>query len=338
MIKCKECINISGSSKKFNKITWSHLRKKHDMTRDEYKEKYPNSKLISDETRDSYSWTKEKAIEKYGKKKGLKKWNEYKQRQSYTNTFEYKKKKYGWTKEEFDEYNKSRAVTKENLIDKYGKEKGLKKWNEYIEKQKYSGSCEEYFIEKYGKNEGKRIWKKICNDKRNTLENFIKRSDWNIAKGLKKYDEYMNNIAQNYGQSEIANELFDFVYKELKNRYSSDNIYYDNHEKNNEWILNIEDYGVITVDFFVKGTGKVIEFFGDFWHGNPNLYKYNEKINRPGKIISACKIWENDKERIEKMLKIPYINNVKIIWEKDYRKDKSEIRKECINFICKNQR
>ena len=47
------------------------------------------------------------------------------------NTFEYKKEKFGWSPEDFKEFNKSRAVTKENLIKKHGEEKGLEIFNNY---------------------------------------------------------------------------------------------------------------------------------------------------------------------------------------------------------------
>lgn len=49
--------------------------------------------------------TKEHWILMFGEEEGLKKWNHYCELQSKSNTFEYKKEKYGWTKEDFDAYN-----------------------------------------------------------------------------------------------------------------------------------------------------------------------------------------------------------------------------------------
>lgn len=76
-------------------------------------------------------------ISKWGEEEGKRKWEEYRKMCSDTNTFEYKKEKYGWTKEQFDKYNRSRAITVENLINKYGEEEGIRVWLNYIEKQSH---------------------------------------------------------------------------------------------------------------------------------------------------------------------------------------------------------
>ena len=60
---------------------------------------------IAKKSNEKYAWTKEKAIKKYGEVDGLKKWEEYCKKQAISNTFEYKQNKYGWTKDQFDEYN-----------------------------------------------------------------------------------------------------------------------------------------------------------------------------------------------------------------------------------------
>lgn len=79
--------------------------------------------------------SKENFIKKYGENDGTIRWEKYKEKQSKTNTFEYKNEKYGMTKEEFDLYNKSRAVTLNNMINKYGEDLGTKKYLSYIDKQ-----------------------------------------------------------------------------------------------------------------------------------------------------------------------------------------------------------
>ena len=77
---------------------------------------------------------------KWGEEEGKRRWEEYRKMCSDTNTFEYKKEKYGWTKEQFDEYNRSRAITLDNMVKKYGKEEGAKKFNDYVDKQKETKS------------------------------------------------------------------------------------------------------------------------------------------------------------------------------------------------------
>ena len=78
-----------------------------------------------------YAFTKYTCFLKNGKEKGLEKWNNYCNFQAEKNTKSYKMKHKGMTSEEIDEYNKSRAVTKENLIKKHGEDEGLKIWKRY---------------------------------------------------------------------------------------------------------------------------------------------------------------------------------------------------------------
>ena len=93
----------------------------------------------------SISITLNKFIEKYGEVEGKKRWDSYREKQRITNTYEYKKEKYGMTKEEFITYNKSRACTLENLIKRHGKKEGQDIWDEYVFRQAYT-TTREYFI------------------------------------------------------------------------------------------------------------------------------------------------------------------------------------------------
>ena len=74
------------------------------------------------------------------------------------------------------------------------------------------------------------------------------------------------------------------------------------------------------VDALDKDKKIVYEFYGDFWHGNPEVYDH-EDINKVSKI-SFKKMYEKtlNKESI-------LINNgytVISIWEKDYKKYKNK--------------
>ena len=146
---------------------------------------------IAKKSNKKYGWTKEKAIDKYGLEKGTEKWEKYIKKQAETNTYEYKKEKYGWTKKEFDEYNKSRAVTLDNLIKRHGREKGIKLWNDYIDRQSETKSIK-WMIEKYGEEKTR----EINSQKSLTLENFIRKYGedegpirWE-AYSIKRYNPY----------------------------------------------------------------------------------------------------------------------------------------------------
>jgi len=98
--------------------------------------------------KDKYAITENNLIKKWGEEVGKEKWKTYCNKQSLTNKFEYKMEKYGWTKDKFDEYNKSRSITLDIMIKKYGENIGIIKWNDYIEKQKTTKS-KSYVIEKH---------------------------------------------------------------------------------------------------------------------------------------------------------------------------------------------
>lgn len=128
MVKCKIC------NGEFKRISTTHLKYSHNMTYSDYYDKFPNATIESPELAKKRAVTLENLINKYGKVDGKNRWDSYRKKQAETNTFEYKQKKYGWTKEQFDDYNKSRGVSGERngnygssyyqiWVEKYGKEK-----------------------------------------------------------------------------------------------------------------------------------------------------------------------------------------------------------------------
>lgn len=74
---------------------------------------------------------------------------------------------------------------------------------------------------------------------------------------------------------------------------------------------------------------KIIEFNGDYWHCNPNLY--DENFYNKVKQKFAKEIWEYDKIKTNIAEKYDY--NVLSIWESEYRNSKEETIKKCIDFI-----
>lgn len=179
-IKCKECGLITS------RLQWTHFKYKCNIdTIQDYKLKYPNELLVAPNLNEKTKITLTNLIELYGEDEGNKRWSEYCDKQAKTNTFEYKLQKYGWTKEEFNEYNKSRSVTLENLVNRHGEKDGLIKWGEYCERQKYTCSLE-YFIKEYGENEGDRKYFDFCK-KRNFDNNKVSLLETEIFKTLSKF-------------------------------------------------------------------------------------------------------------------------------------------------------
>jgi hypothetical protein len=81
------------------------------------------------------------------------------------------------------------------------------------------------------------------------------------------------------------------------------------------------------VDYCVDN--KVIEFFGDWWHGNPKKFKPTQRVGR-GKIL-VSEIWQKDAERIKKIEAAGY--HVKIVWERDFRRHPERVIKECREWL-----
>lgn len=82
------------------------------------------------------------------------------------------------------------------------------------------------------------------------------------------------------------------------------------------------------VDFLYNK--KIIEFFGDHWHGNPLKFKETDLIRK--KVVSD--IWAHDQHKIDDLCNAGY--DVLKIWEFDYCKNPEDMLKLCKEFINDN--
>lgn len=291
---------------------------------------------LYNEWKENKKVTLENMIRRYGEVEGQSRWDSYRSRQAYTNSFEYKNKEYGWTKDDFENYNNSLAITLPNMIKKYGELDGTSKYQAYCERQSFAGCKLEYFVEKYGIEEGTKKYKEIGFLKGNTFAAFLLRSNGDEIDAIKNYELYCKKLSESdtIFSSIIANELFDELYS-LLIKLGYNEIYYTNNI--GEWCLyDMVSKKVYFYDFFVKETGKLIEFNGDYWHANPNKYLADQIIKYPNNVQkTACEVWEQDKLKIQTLTRYPIIKDHLIIWESDYKENKSEIIQKCINFLTK---
>ena len=271
--------------------------------------------ILKQKSKEIHAVTLENLIRKYGEEVGKQKWDQYCKKQAETNTFQYKQEKYGWTKEQFDEYNASRAVTKENLIKRWGEEEGIKKWNNYVESQILTKS-KSYVIDKYGED----YWVELCKKKTLSLETFIRK--WGEEEGHKRYEEYYEKTKGGLGRSMLSKQCFDEILEVLNKKYTSEfgnfnegNVLYYNNETTrycdgrNFWL------DCYFVDFNIN-----IEFNGDVFHGNPQIFNENDRCN-PFRIeLTAKEMWEKDSNRLKLLKKFHNIDTL-VIWEYDYYKN-----------------
>jgi len=84
------------------------------------------------------------------------------------------------------------------------------------------------------------------------------------------------------------------------------------------------------VDIFIEHN-KIIEIYGDYWHGNPKIYKEGEILYFPnGKILIEDQ-WERDKKRIKYLENLGF--KTLILWEDEIHNNFSLVKEEIKKFI-----
>lgn len=168
----------------------------------------------------------------YGEVEGKNRWELYKEKQAYSNSFEYKKDKYGWSEEEYKDYNNSRACTMENMVRRHGEEIGLQKWKEYCNRQRETCSLE-YFIAKWGKD-----------------------------KGQQKYYDWMKSWVSNGKSEEVILKILQvaFLNKKITQQYRL------------AASGSLDRRTGYFYDFACIEDKRLIEFNGTVWHADPRYY------------------------------------------------------------------
>lgn len=85
-------------------------------------------------------------------------------------------------------------------------------------------------------------------------------------------------------------------------------------------------YDKFFVDFFIPGKNAVIEVFGDYWHGNPELF--------PTPSQKQTRQMGKDRSRIAYLEKCGH--SVLVVWEKDIKADLQAVEKRVLEFLGKN--
>ncbi len=248
----------------------------------------------------------------------------------------------------FEEKKLRCTISENRLIEKYGVEEGLRKWKEYREKISFANS-EKGYIAKYGLLVGKEKFKNRCNHNAGNLTLERKIELFGEQKGVEAFSDMqvnqrekytLKNYIRLYGNVEGTNRWNEHQSK-LSKSYSM--ISFDlftkldcNHAKfgdNEELIsLTVDEYRILKKMFirpdFLLGN-KIIEFYGDFWHGNPDFYDDN--------YVLPCDNLTVFEKRKHDALRVKILENrgfdVKVVWENDYKNNQQNVIESCNKFL-----
>lgn len=280
-----------------------------------------------DEKNVACTHTEESMIKRYGKEKGLKKWNQYRDNISFANSEEGYIKKYGKTegKKRFKKQCERNAgnLTLERKQELYGDEIGLEEYNKMKVTLRERHSLENY-ISLYGEEEGTEKYLKICEIRsyKNSLAYYVEK--YGEEEGIRRIKEVKNNGMHANNYSKMSIKLFDEL-SDYSTEYGA-----------NESVISLtsDEYlqcGIwnIKPDFLFGK--KIIEFHGDRFHANPDMFDDNEYCHPFDKKITAKEIREKDEKRNKILIERGY--SIKIVWERDFRSNNEMIIDECKKFL-----
>lgn len=274
----------------------------------------------------------ENYINRHGIELGTKLWNQYKEKRRQT----YNKRKL--------EGKYLHMNTKDSYISLYGKIEGTKRWKEVIEHRRYK-KTKEYVYKTHGLIKGKQIlqhrhdnvslssYQHRLGEEKGLMEynKHIVKLKHSVRKKLNTFPKKTKSIKTKTNHcSKISKNLFDEIVK-YTDIDKSETFYGD-------YALKIQltktqynkiNKRFIQVDFSYKN--KIIEFYGDYWHGNLDIYENHDLIK--GKTVKSKRL--EDEQRIEFIKSLGY--EVMIIWENDYKRNPSLVIEDIIKFLEINQ-
>jgi very-short-patch-repair endonuclease len=294
-VTCKLC------NRKMGAIQGSHLINTHKINSKQYKQMFPDAKMLPDNYKGGFRQSRGKHMkeEKY-RKMFSEKFSGQNNRNSKSNTTEQERKERS-------------PFAKEFYVKRSLSEEDRKHFNGIVSKNRIYTTQLEYYIKKGFSNEDA---SEMLKERQSTgrLDKFIKR--YGEKEGLERWksrqEKWLNNFPKN-NYSLISQKLFNAVYEKIKDNFA--NIYYatkENNNINNEFRLKLNDR-LILPDFYVAYIKKIIEFDGIYWHK-----KNPENIKR-------------EKHRDYSITSAGY--DILHIREDDYHKNPEETIKKCINFI-----
>lgn len=254
-------------------------------------------------------------IEKYGEEIGIKKYKSMQEKKAYSNSKE-KMRDIGMSSTAIDIEVDRRwnNVSKKSFITRFGEKEGLIKYNAFCVSQKIKSkrTIDYWMSQGLSKSEAK---KELSRFQNRGLDFWT--SKYGDVVGVVKYKKWVNECTKNlkYGGGNISkasqkffNSLFEWLILECSN------IQYFDHNQYEFMIKNESGHKLYLDCYFEFGGCKFgIEYNGDYWHANPNIYESETEISYPGGSKKARDIWYRDKLKKQDFEKEKI--NIMYVWE-----------------------
>lgn len=257
--------------------------------------------------------TLDKLLYCYGPEEGQTRFDNYRDKQAYTASTDYFLNK-GMSSEEVSDYHKSRAVTLDNMIKRYGEIEGAIRFQKYRERQAFTNSSEYLGYEKY----------KLVNSMRgHNLKNYVRLYGQDAAES--KLIEFWKGAGY---RSKMADDFFASLSETVM--FKGYKCYFGE----NEYVLySRADKRVYKYDFVCYDMKICIEFHGDHYHGNPDIYKPSDTLKGRGQSkIRAIDAWSSDAKKRNALLSERNIETLEI-WESDAKRDIADCFRRIDEYI-----
>lgn len=99
----------------------------------------------------------------------------------------------------------------------------------------------------------------------------------------------------------------------------------------NQQFMLLKECGIKWYIYDIQYENKIIEYNGDVWHANPNIYSENDIPPFPNNTMTSKQLWNKDSEKVRTAINNGY--KVLTIWEQDFIDNPTHTIERCIDFL-----
>jgi len=215
----------------------------------------------------------------------------------------------------WEEYNKSRAVTKELCIKRHG---DTSVFDLYREKQRTAGCSLQWFVDKYGESAGRDHWLRLNARKGHSIASYAERYGVDAEVKLAEYWESRSKF-------KISSQ----AEQEFVVRVSNLACFHGHRAVTQYGVYDREERKYRLYDLVFPDAKIAIEFHGDYWHANPERYA-------PSTVMYSNKtapiIWEEDRKK-QVCIKRERGFELIVVWESEYERDAESVMQRIESFV-----